>query len=173
MNTSNDTSVKLEELLKGWHKGLHILQKGNFTAATYYGKLGKRFGVPVVITTSIVSSAIFATIGNSEQTSIQLAAGFVSILATVLSSLQTFLGYSERSSNHKEAAVGYGELRTEVQVLLASSLPNVKDLDARIESIRTRWSALDKGSPTLPDWIYIDAAKAATQPKNTTPQESK
>lgn len=154
MSTTINTSEKKEELLEGWHKGLRILQIGNFTASTYYGKLGKRFGVPVVITTSIVSSAIFATIGESQYFAIQLAAGFVSILATVLSSLQTFLGYSERSSSHKEAAVGYGELRTEVQVLLASDLPNVTDLDARIESIRTRWSALDKGSPTLPNWIY-------------------
>lgn len=167
MNTAIDMSEKKEELLKGWHKGLRILQIGSFTASTYYGKLGKRFGVPVVITTSIVSSAIFATIGESQHSEILLAAGFVSILATVLSSLQTFLGYSERSSSHKEAAVGYGELRTEVQVLLASDLPNVTDLEARIESIRTRWSALDKVSPTLPNWIYADAAKAVAQSKGT------
>lgn len=165
MSTAIDTNEKKEDLLKGWHKGLRILQKGNFIASTYYGKLGKRFGVPVVITTSIVSSTIFATIGESEYSGIQLVAGFVSILATVLSSLQTFLGYSERSSSHKEAAVGYGELRTEVQLLLASDLPHVTDLEARIESIRSRWSALDKGSPTLPDWIYADAAKAVAQSK--------
>jgi len=165
MSTAIGTSEKKEDLLKSWHKGLRILQIGNFAASTYYAKLGKRFGVPVVITTSVVSSAIFATMGDSQHAQIQLAAGFVSLLATVLSSLQTFLGYSERSSSHKEAAVGYGELRTEVQVLLASDLPKVADLEARIESIRTRWSALDKGSPTLPDWIYADAAKAAAQSK--------
>ncbi len=165
MSTAINPSEKKKVLLEGWHKGLRILQKGNFTAATYYGKLGKRFGVPVVITTSIVSSTIFATMGDSQYSEIQLAAGMFSILATVLSSLQTFLGYSERSSNHKEAAVGYGELRTEVQVLLASDLTAITSLDARIESIRTRWSALDKGSPTLPNWIYTETAKTVTQSK--------
>jgi hypothetical protein len=61
MSTAINMSEKKEDLLEGWHKGLRILQTGNFMASTYYGKLGKRFGIPVVITTSIVSSAIFAT----------------------------------------------------------------------------------------------------------------
>lgn len=165
MSTASDTSEKKEDLLRTWHKGLRILQIGNFTASTYYGKLGKRFGFFVVIATSAVSSTVFATIGSSQNTQIQFAAGVISLVATVLSALQTFLGYAERASSHKEAAVGYGELRTEVQVLLASDLPKVADLETRIESIRSRWSALDKGSPTLPDRIYADAAKAAAQSK--------
>lgn len=160
MNATTESTQKKEILLNGWHKGLRILQIGNFNASTYYGKIGKRFGIPVVIITSVVSSAIFATLGESQHREIQIVAGFVSILATVLSSLQTFLGYSELSSSHKEAAVGYGELRTEIQILLASDLPNVSNLDERIDSIRTRWSGLDKGSPTLPKKIYAEAAKA-------------
>ncbi|NTU57576.1 MAG: SLATT domain-containing protein [Chlorobiaceae bacterium] len=155
--TVSETSDRKIDLLERWHNGLRILQKGNFMASTHYGKCGKLFGIPVVIITSIVSSAIFATIGKSADSAIQLTAGFISILATVLSSLQTFLGYSERASSHKEAAVGYGTLRTEVQVLLANDLSKVNNLDDRIESIRTRWNALDKSSPTLPQWIFANA----------------
>jgi len=160
MTSAIHTTDKKEDLLAAWHKSLRILQTGNFLAATHYGKVGKRFGVPVVIVTSVVSSAIFATMGESQHAQIQFVAGFFSLLATVLSSLQTFLGYAERSSSHKEAAVGYGELRTEVQVLLAGDLSTTADLDGRIESIRTRWTALDKGSPTLPSWAYGQAAKS-------------
>ncbi|MBN1928562.1 MAG: SLATT domain-containing protein [Chlorobiaceae bacterium] len=160
--SNNDDSViaKKQQLLEKWLTGLRILQKGNFLASTHYGKCGKMFGIPVVIMTSIVSSTIFATLGNNPNQNIQIAAGLVSIGATVLSSLQTFLGYADRASSHKEAAVGYGELRTEVQVLLASSLPEIDDLDARIDSIRTRWSALDKASPTLPAWIIKNVTKS-------------
>jgi hypothetical protein len=176
MNTPVDTRQKKEEMLKGWLRGLRILQKGNFNAATYYSKLGKRFGVPVVITTSIVSSAIFATLGTQCK-EIQIAAGFISILATILASLQTFLGYAERSSSHKEAAVGYGELRTEVQVLLTCDLMAVPNLDERIESIRKRWSALDKASPTLPTSIYETTARtienAGQKHKNITESNEK
>ena len=160
MCATGDAIQKKEALLKEWSKALRILHKGNFTASTYYGQVGRRFGVVVVITTSIVSSAIFGTMGESQARGIQLAAGFVSVLATVLSSLQTFLGHSERSGSHKEAAVGYGELRTEVQVLLARDLATVADLDERIESIRSRWSAMDKGAPTLPERIYAETRKA-------------
>jgi hypothetical protein len=160
MSVPTDVKTKKEELLIGWHFALQTLQRGNFDAATYYGKLGKRFGVPVVIASSVVSSAIFATLGKSEYASIQIAAGLISLTATVLSALQTFLNYSERSSGHKNAAVGYGDLRTEVQVLMATDLSAIADLDKKIDSIRTRWNALDKSSPTLPAWIYAAAEKA-------------
>lgn len=166
MSTASSPIIRKVELLEGWHKGLRVLQRGNFAASTHYGKIGKRFGVPVVISTSVVSSSIFATIGDSAHAEIQLLAGAISLLATVLSSLQTFLGYSERSSWHKEAAAGYGELRTEVQVLLASDLAAISDLDSRIESIRARWNALDKISPTIPRGIYEETAKAIEQSKH-------
>ncbi len=161
MSTPEESVQKKEELLKGWHKGLRLLQIGNFTASSYYGKAGKRFGIPVVIATTVVSSVIFASLGTSDHQVLQIVAGIISIFSTILSSLQTFLGYSERSSSHKEAAAGYGELRTEVQVLLSRDLPTVADLDARIEAIRTRWNALDKGSPPLPDWVRAGATQAA------------
>ena len=161
MSSPAEIVQKKEALLKDWHTGLRLLQIGNFRASSYYAKVGKRFGIPVVITTTIVSSAIFASLGESDHKVLQLIAGFVSILSTILSSLQTFLGYSERSSSHKEAAAGYGELRTEVQVLLSLDLVAVTNLDARIEGIRTRWNALDKGSPPLPDWVRAEASKTA------------
>jgi len=152
-------SGKGEHLLQKWHKGLRLLQVGNFRAATYYSKLGKRFGVFVVIITSVVSSAIFGTLGESEYKGLQLVAGLISVLGTVLSSLQTFLGYSERSASHKEAAVGYGELRTEVEMLLASDLTAISNWDKRVDSIRIRWLDVDKGAPTLPSRILADMKK--------------
>ena len=158
---SAETIQKKAALLADWHRALRVLQVGNFLAATHFGRVGKRLGVPVVIATSAVSSAIFATLGDSEYRGVQLGAGFLSLLATVLSSLQTFLGYGERAAAHKEAAVGYGELRTQVQLLLTNDLAAVADLDDRMESLRTRWNAQDAGAPTLPGWLLAAAEKAA------------
>lgn len=160
-STDTATIQKTEGLLMRWHHGLHILQLGNFKAATYYGRCAKLLGVPVTIATTVVASAIFATLGKSSTWWIQFSAGVLTILAAVLSALQTFLGYGERSRSHQTVAVGYGELRMELQVLLVKDLAQVADLDKCLDSIRSRWSALDKGAPTLPQWIYAAAVAEA------------
>jgi hypothetical protein len=162
--SENDESIKKkEDLLKNWLTGLRTLNKGNFVAATYFQKVHRVFGVPVMIATSVVGSAIFATLGKSGESAIQISAGIMSLAATVLSSLQTFLGYAERSSQHKSAAVKYGEVRTEVQWLLAHDLQKVADLDKKIETIRARWNNVDAEAPTLPKWI-IEETEAEVSP---------
>jgi len=83
MTNAIDAQEKKEDLLRGWHRGRRILQIGNFAVSTYFGKLGKRFGVAVVVATTIVGSTIFATMGESQYQVIQFAAGFVSVVATV------------------------------------------------------------------------------------------
>lgn len=145
---------KKRELLENWHRGLRILHKGNFAAATLYHRSHRLMGILVIIFTSIAGSSIFSTAGKVDQEVLQITAGVFALCATVLASLQTFLGYSEFSEKHKEAAIKYGDLRMEVQTLLAKDLNAMADIDDTIENIRKRWSETDKISPTLPQFIY-------------------
>jgi hypothetical protein len=150
-----------QELLESWHMGLRVLHRGNFMAAKHYSRLNILLGVPVVMVTSIAGSTMFATSGESDALALQYAAGALAILATVLSSLQTFLSYGEQAAKHKEAAVKYGTLRTELQVMLTSDIAALPDLDARIESLRVRWAGIDAESPTLPKKIYDNTRRWA------------
>lgn len=126
-------------------------------AAKYYGRLNVWLGVPVVVITSVAGSTIFATSGDPATKPVQYAAGAISLLATVLASLQTFLAFGDRAEKHKNAATRYGELRTEIQVLLSTELDQTLELDKRIESIRQRWARVDREAPTLPQRIYAEA----------------
>lgn len=145
------------QLLAAWHRSFRILHRGGFMAAKYYDRLNVRLGVPVVVMTSVAGSTIFATSGETGAKPLQYAAGAMTLLATVLASLQTFLAYGERAAKHKGAAVRYGELRTETQVMLTCDLEQVPNLDKRIESIRKRWTVVDREAPPLPQKIYAEA----------------
>lgn len=144
-------------LLTAWYRSLRILHRGGFMAAKYYGRLNVWLGVPVVIITSVAGSTIFATSGDPSTKPLQYAAGAITLLATVLASLQTFLAFGDRAEKHKNSAARYGELRTETQVLLSCELDQLPDLNMRIESIRQRWARVDREAPTLPQRIYAAA----------------
>ena len=159
VNQEAVTRERGEKLLTGWQHGLRTLQNGHFMAAGYYGFIAKALGVPVVIGSSLVSSAVFSTLGESEyDQKLKMTAGIISIAVTIFSSLQTFLGFAERSTHHKQAAVGYGSLRTESQVLLVG-LGELSVLPSKLDSIRSRWSKLDEDAPTLKESFVTKAKK--------------
>lgn len=154
MYKNNEEFQRKQEMLQGWCRGLRILSLGNFRAATYYNKRHKTFGTLVVIATSVVGSTIFGTLGKNSNPPIQVAAGCISLFAVVLSSLQTFLGYSELSNKHKDSGIKFGELRSEVQVLLSDDFAKIPDLEAKINSIQAKWNVVEKECPSVPKKIY-------------------
>ena len=91
---AENSAERKRSLLGQWLIGLRILHLGNFYASKHCTRLNQLFGIPVVITTGIVGSAIFASIGKTQNHTLQICA----ISATVLASLQTFLGYANRAS---------------------------------------------------------------------------
>lgn len=99
-------------------------------------------------------TAIFASIAqDSTAQSVKIAVGLISIIAAVLSALQTFLSYGELAQKHKVAGVKYGALRREIEEALTSDL-ETQLTSVDLKSIRTRWDAIDQEVPPLPQRIY-------------------
>ena len=156
---TQDAKSRGETLLNMWYRSLRTLQNGHFMASAYYGWVAKALGVPVVIGSSVVSSAVFSTLSEADgDNRIKMVAGGISIFVTVFSSLQTFLGFAERATHHKQAAIGYGSLRTESQVMLVD-IGDISTLQTRLDSIRNRWSKLDEDAPTLKESFVVKAKK--------------
>jgi pyruvate/2-oxoacid:ferredoxin oxidoreductase alpha subunit len=78
-------------------------------------------GIPVVVLTTLVGTSAFASISKAQGDSIQgltidpdavlVLVGTISVLAAVLSSLQTFLRYATRAEGYRIAAIRYETLR--------------------------------------------------------------
>lgn len=67
-------------------------------------------GIPVIATTTVVGTAIFATLQQDAALGWRVATGLLSVIAAVLATLQTFFNYGGEAQRHFEAAVGFARL---------------------------------------------------------------
>ncbi len=123
-------------------------------------------GVLVLVTTTFVGSTIFATLGNSSKTHVQIVAGVVSFVAVVLAGIQKFFGFETRALKHKESACIYGSIRMDIQVMLAELADgDQSELDKRIADIKKRWDEFAKSAPTVPPDLYKKCHKLCHAPE--------
>ncbi|MEM1278437.1 MAG: SLATT domain-containing protein [Cyanobacteria bacterium P01_H01_bin.152] len=114
-------------------------------------------GVPTIIISTLIGTTIFASLGSSQKIYIQIAVGLMSLSAAILSSLQTFLDYSELAGKHKQASIKYGELRREMEQVLVENLDEEKQSHF-MKAFSAKWNALDTDSPTIPNKVYSKVA---------------
>src|SRR4029077_3568366 len=105
---------RTESLLLDWHFRVTRAQFGHQLSADKTRWRHLALGIPVVISTTVVGTAAFAAINNSTSNFWKVAAGTVSILAAILAAVQTFLGYGERSDQHRSAATRYASTRRSI-----------------------------------------------------------
>ncbi len=155
-----------EGLLRGWDEGVRILDMANIMASKRCSRANDVIGVLVLVTTTFVGSTIFATLGTSAKTTVQVVAGVVSFVAVALAGIQKFFGFETRAIKHKEAAQIYGSIRMDIQILLAELADGTSaNLDKRITDIKTRWDELEKTAPTVPEGIYQKCRKICHAPE--------
>lgn len=108
----------------------------------------------MIALSTIVGTSVFASIQKQPELWVEITVGLASVLAAVLASLQTFLGYSARAEKHRVAGAKYGALGRELEVLRASdeAIPS-----ETIEGLRKRLDALALESPNNSLRIYMKA----------------
>ncbi len=96
-------------------------QSLNFSHAHYDAakKAAKRhslLGIPVVITTTVITTSIFASLNNAPSIGWKITAGIISLFSAVLSALQIFFKFSELAEKHKAAGTRYRSLRRQLDI---------------------------------------------------------
>ena len=107
---------KAVELLEDWHSRVYAAQAAHYASADRFRLLNYVVGVPSIIFSSIVGTAIFAGLEKNSTPSRLVAS--ISILAAVLAGLQTFLRFSERASQHATAADWFSAVRRDIEEIL-------------------------------------------------------
>jgi hypothetical protein len=150
----------LEEVLDDWYERVAVTQRAHYISAEHFARKSYWLGIPVIGSTTLVGTSVFATLQKQPQPWLQITVGLASVLAAILASLQTFLGYSQRAEKHRIAGAKYGALGRELEVLRASAESASNDV---IANLRKRLDAMALESPNNPIWIYQRAAlKQAT-----------
>jgi hypothetical protein len=141
---------QLEELLQSWHRRVAAAEAGHRVMADRMRRRYLMLGVPVVILTTIVGTSVFASIQDAKvATWIRVVVGSVSLLAAVISSLQTFLRYGMRAEGHRVAAIRYETLRRDMAAVLAIPRASRTEPLRQLDGVRNRMDRYAKESPTI------------------------
>lgn len=144
----------LQDVLTDWYQRVAVTQRAHYRSADHFSRKSYWLGIPVIVLSTLVGTSVFATLQKQPGPGLQIAVGLASVLAAVLASLQTFLGYSARAERHRVAGAKYGGLGRELEALRASDRPVS---DAAMAELRKRLDALALESPNNPIWIYRKA----------------
>jgi len=154
-----------EELLRGWLLHAHKGRDRHALAARGYERMRYALGVPAVALPAVVGTSIFASIGGSADTSVVLFVGLISIIAAVLTALQTFLDYPGRAARHHVAAAKYKANIHELEQMLVGPLDPKIVTDEWITDLRARLDTLEESSPVVggADWDRVERMYAGAR----------
>lgn len=144
------------DLLQRWVKRARESQLSHHLMAERLESQHKWFGILVIIITSTAgATAILSELKGDTKVWL----GLITLLATILTALQTFLKLEEKANRHKVAAAGYGDVRRLLE--LASVLP-ASIMDARLKQAETTYAKLAIESPSVSKGIYDKAMKRSS-----------
>lgn len=139
-----------DELVRRWLLRARESQTAHYERGVFFERWNFWFGIPVIIVTGIVSASVFAVVDEKATGELKIITMILSVLAVILSSLQTFLKFSEKAEQHRATGAEYGALRRRLELLHISS-PKDK---AALEKIGSDLSTLSGRAPSISVSIF-------------------
>jgi len=139
-----------KEVLNDWYARVRVTQLAHYNSAEHFGKRKYALGVPAVILSALVGTTVFATLQKQPELWLQIIVGLASVAAALLTSLQTFLGYSERAEKHRIAGAKYGALGRELEILRVLDTVDINI----VNDLKKGLDDLAQESPNNPKNIY-------------------
>ena len=147
-----------EDLLRDWRNRAYAAQSAYYMEADRYRHWNYLFGVPAVVLSGLVGTAIFANL-QTEWTGGKWIIGSVSILAAVLSSLQTFLRLAHSAAEHAAAAAWYSAIRRDAEQLLALPRESRGAPKSALDTIRQEMNKAGQKAPPLNEKLWAKSAQ--------------
>jgi hypothetical protein len=72
--------------------------------------LGRLFGVPVIVVTTVTGAAIFTQLNGNPASWAKVIFGLVNLLAAVLAAVQTYVAFPQRAQVAKDSGEQFGKL---------------------------------------------------------------
>jgi len=152
---ANLSPGELRKLLTDWLVRTMAAQYGHQTKADSNRIWGISLGIPTVIISTVVGTAAFAAINDQSGDSAKIAVGVVSVVAAVMASIQTYLGYSQLAERHRVAAVRYAALRRDIELAIASGASD------QVTKIRQEMDKIGAVGPQIGARVWESSLKRA------------
>ena len=143
----HDWSVSVTELLDDWHNRVYAAQSAHYASADLFRRLNYLVGIPAVVFSSVVGTAIFAGLEKDSRRAVLVASA--SIVAAVLAGLQTFLRFPERASEHAIAGDWYSAIRRDIEQTLHLPVEGRGPAKECLERIRKEMNRAGQDAPEL------------------------
>lgn len=154
------TPLGTEQLLIGWLIHSHKARDRHDEAARRYAKGQFVLGIPSLIASTIVGTAVFTAMEATKDQPPELWVGLLSILAAVLVALQTFMDFGGRSDKHRNAAVKYkSSIRLLEESIVRQQTQGSGLTHDEIATIRTTLDSLEESAPVVMPKIYGEVEK--------------
>lgn len=159
-----------EQLLLAWIRRARESQFAHYEQATRLRRGSTLLGVPVIVITAIVGTTVFSSIAeNATSAWVKIVVGLLSVSASVLSSLQTFMKLSEKAEQHRIFGARYGGIRRKLEQIYAAR-GNEPVTTSLLEYLNNDLNALAEEAPDVPAKAIknIQATAAFLQPEQVT-----
>ena len=142
-----DWSAEVAQLLEDWRKRAYAAQSAHYAASDICRMLNYVVGIPAVVFSSIVGTAIFAGLEHDSPRTLVVAGA--SILAAVLAGVQTFLRFPERAAAHATAADWYSAIRRDIEQILHLPVESRGKAKDCLDRIRKEMNRVGQDAPEL------------------------
>jgi hypothetical protein len=144
-------------LLEDWRRRVYAAQSAHYTAADRFRLLNYLIGVPAIIFSSIVGTAVFAGLQKDSPQAFTVAA--ISIIAAVLAGLQTFLRFPERAAQHASAADWYSAIRRDIEEQLHLPIDSRGSAKDCVDKLRKEINRVTQEAPELDVRLWQSKAR--------------
>jgi hypothetical protein len=143
-----------KELLRGWLLHAHKGRDRHDVAARRFEGRRYSFGVPAIVLSAVVGTSVFSSLGQGTGVAASIIVGLLSVTATVLAALQTFLDYPGRAARHRVAGAKYKALIRELEQVLAEPTALAATDGTWLTAVRARFDTLEEDAPVVAPRIY-------------------
>lgn len=148
------------QLVLAWIRRARESQFSHYGQATKFRRASLWLGVPVIVLTTIVGTAVFTSIAHGSQSpEVKLSLGLLSVLAAVLSSLQTFMKLPEKAELHRKFGAKYGSIRRRLEQVY-SDREGQQITHQVLELLNRELSAIAEEAPDVPDKALKNVQKS-------------
>lgn len=137
-------------LITDWFRRVRESQCVHYECGNYYSRLNYLLGIPTIVLSAAVGTAVFASFDKPATGSFKLILGLVNITAAVLASLQTFLSFAERANRHRITGSKYGAVRRALEKLKTISPTEHDALRRELDTIQKAMDDLAENAPHVP-----------------------
>lgn len=146
-NGGGTWTPQVERLLEDWRSRVYAAQAAHYGAADIFRLMNYVVGVPAVVFSSMVGTALFAGLEQHSDKTVLVASA--SILAAVLAGLQTFLRFAERAAHHATAGDWFSAIRRDIEQVLTLPVEVRGKPKECLDRIRKEMNRASQDSPEL------------------------